>query len=50
MITFAFLLVAFVFYFVGMALPAAIFMVLGMISEMMFWLRLFRRDGNKPGL
>ena len=48
-ITFSFLLVAFAFYFIGMALPAAIFLVLGVLSEMVFWVRLFRTDKDKPG-
>ena len=48
MITFAFLIIAFVFYFVGMAMPAAIFMLFGAVAEMVFWVRLFRPGRDKP--
>jgi hypothetical protein len=41
--TWLFLLVAFLFYFLGMALPAAFFMLLGLAAEAVFWVRLFRR-------
>ena len=41
--TWVFLLVAFLFYFLGMALPAAFFMLLGLLAEGVFWVRLFRR-------
>lgn len=41
--TWSFLLIAFLFYFLGMALPAAIFMLLGLLAEAAFWVRLFRK-------
>jgi len=41
--TYVFLLLAFGGYFIGMALPAAIFMLLGLLAEMVVWVRLFRR-------
>ncbi|MGD9265483.1 MAG: glycosyl transferase family 39 [Lysobacterales bacterium] len=41
--TFVFLLLAIACYFLGMALPAAIFMLLGALAEAVFWVRLFRR-------
>jgi len=44
LVTFLFLIIAFVFYFIGMAMPAAIFMLLGMVAEMIVWVRLFRRN------
>ncbi len=47
LITFAFLIVAFAFYFVGMAMPAAIFMLLGAMAEMVVWVRLFRIGRGK---
>ena len=40
--TYAFLLLAFACYFVGMALPAAFFMLLGALAEAVFWVRVFR--------
>jgi len=42
--TWLFLLVAFLCYFLGMALPAAFFMLLGLLAEGVFWVRLFRRN------
>ena len=50
LITLSFFLLAVVLYFIGMAMPAAIFLLLGMLAEMVFWVRLFRRGGDKPGL
>ena len=41
-------MVAIAFYFVGMAMPAAIFMLLGAVAEMVFWVRLFRTGKDKP--
>lgn len=41
--TWLFLLIAFLFYFLGMALPAAFFMLLGALAEIVFWVRVFRR-------
>ncbi|MFZ9053483.1 MAG: hypothetical protein ACO22K_10715 [Woeseiaceae bacterium] len=32
---------ALVFYFVGFILPATMLLVLGMLAELMFWLRVF---------
>ena len=46
LITFLFLLLAPALYFAGMALPATIFLVLGGIAEMVFWVRLFRGDNR----
>ena len=39
----SFLLIAFLFYFLGMALPAAFFMLLGLVAEAVFWVRSFRK-------
>jgi hypothetical protein len=41
--TWVFLLLAIACYFLGMALPAAIFMLLGALAEAIFWVRLFKR-------
>jgi len=49
LITVLFLVLAFTLYFIGMALPAAIFLLLGLLSEMVFWVRLFRSGGRKLG-
>jgi len=43
LVTYLFLLAAFALYFLGMAMPATIFMLLGALAEMVFWVRLFRR-------
>ena len=48
LITLLFLLLALVLYYVGMSLPATIFLVLGGIAEMVFWVRLFRGDSRDP--
>ena len=45
-ITLLFLLLALVLYYVGMSLPATIFLVLGGIAEIVFWVRLFRGDNR----
>ena len=42
LITFLFLMLALALYYAGMALTATIFLVLGGIAEMVFWVRLFR--------
>lgn len=47
LITVLFLLLAFALYFVGMALPAAIFLLLGLLSEAVFWVRLLRSGWRK---
>jgi Flp pilus assembly protein TadB len=47
LVTFLFLLAAFVLYFFGLALPAALLVLLGMLAEMVFWVRLFRRGRRK---
>jgi hypothetical protein len=44
LITLLIFVLAVVFYFIGMALPATIFLALGVIAEIVFWVRLFRRD------
>ena len=49
LITLLFFLLAVVLYLVGMAMTATIFLILGMLAEAIFWVRLFRRDGDKPG-
>jgi hypothetical protein len=41
--TYVFLLIAFACYMVGMALPAAFFMIVGALAEAVFWVRVFRR-------
>jgi hypothetical protein len=41
-ITFGFLLLAIASYFVGAIVGVALFIVLGLISEAVFWVRLFR--------
>ena len=50
LLTFAFLLAAFAFYFLGMVMPAGLFMLLGALAEIVFWVRLFtgkaRRSKN----
>ena len=43
LVTYLFLLAAFALYFLGMAMPAAIFMLLGALAEMVFWVRLLRK-------
>jgi len=50
MLTFLLLMIAFVFYFVGFALPAGVFLLMGFLAELFFWFRLLRigRD-RKPG-
>jgi hypothetical protein len=40
--TYVFLLLAIACYFLGMALPAAIFMALGALAEAVFRVRLFK--------
>jgi hypothetical protein len=40
--TLMFLILAIALYFVGMALPATVFLVFGMLAEAVFWVRLFR--------
>ena len=42
LLTFLFLLVAIAFYFVGMTMPAGVFILLGALAELTFWVRLFR--------
>ena len=48
--TLSFFLLAVLLYFVGMALPAVIFLFLGMLAEIVFWVRLFRGNKNEPSL
>jgi len=47
LLTFLFLLLAFLLYGLGLALPGAIFMVLGLLAEVVFWVRLFRKGSWK---
>jgi len=49
LITALFLLLAFALYFIGMVLPAAIFLLLGLLSEAVFWVRLFRSGARRWG-
>jgi hypothetical protein len=49
LITLSFFLLAVTFYFVGMALPATIFLILGALAEMVFWVLLFRSDRYQSG-
>jgi hypothetical protein len=46
--TWLFLLIAFACYFLGMALPAAVFILLGLLAEMVFWVRIIRGLRRKP--
>jgi hypothetical protein len=46
LITLLVFVVAAALYFIGFAFTATIFLALGMVAEMVFWVRLFRR--NKP--
>ncbi len=47
LITFLFLVAAIALYAVGFALPATAFLVLGLVAEGTFWVRLLRRShGN----
>jgi len=49
LITFLFLIIAIAFYFVGMAIPAAIFILLGAVAEMVVWVRILRPGRGKTG-
>jgi len=42
-ITILFLLAAIVLYTIGFSIPANIFVGLGILAELTFWVRLFRR-------
>ena len=46
--TLMFLFLAIALYVAGMALPATIFLVFGVLAESVFWVRLFRVGRNKP--
>ena len=46
LITLSFFLLAFTLYFLGMTLPAAVFLLLGAVAEIVFWVRLFRSDNR----
>ena len=46
LVTALFLLLAVVLYLAGMVLPAALLLVLGLLAETVFWLRLLRRPGK----
>lgn len=48
LITFLFLLLAIALYFVGMAMPATFFLLLGGIAELVFWVRLVNGGREKP--
>ena len=43
LVTLLFLLAAIGLYFIGMALPATLILLLGGVAEAVFWFRLFRR-------
>ena len=45
--TLLFLLLAIVLYVLGMALPATILLLLGMLAEAVFWVRLFKTRWRK---
>jgi hypothetical protein len=47
LITLLFLFLAIALYFVGLALPATIFLLLGAWAEIVFWVRLLRRGGRR---
>ena len=42
LITLSFFILAVVFYFIGMASTATVFLLLGVLAEMVFWVRLFK--------
>ena len=44
-ITGLFLFLAVALYLAGMAMPATLLLVLGLLAEGVFWLRLLRRSG-----
>lgn len=48
LITFLFLLLAMALYFVGMAVPATFFLLLGGVAELVFWVRLVNGGREKP--
>ena len=43
LLTFLFLLLAIALYLAGMAMPATLLLLLGLLAEGIFWLRLLRR-------
>jgi len=47
LITLLFFIVAVVLYFTGMVLAAGSFLILGMLAEMVFWVRLFRSGKHR---
>lgn len=47
MITFLFLVLALFCYGVGFAYVATVFIGLGVLAELIFWVRLFRRDPGR---
>ena len=44
LITFLFLVLAIMLYFAGAAGPATILLILGVVVEAVFWLRVFGKD------
>ena len=46
-VTFAFLLLAILFYGLGAAGPGTIFLILGVLAELTFWFRLFGKGGKR---
>jgi len=42
--TLLFFVLAALLYFVGFALPATVFLVLGALAEMVFWVHIFKRN------
>lgn len=47
LITFAFLALAISLYAAGAAGPGMVFLLLGGVAEIIFWLRLLGRDGHR---
>jgi hypothetical protein len=48
LVTLLVFVLAAVLYFIGFAFTATISLVLAVIAEMVFWVRLFRRDKSTP--
>jgi len=48
LITFSFLIVAFIFYGLGHTPGFKLFFLLGAAFELVFWVRVFRRKGKQP--
>jgi len=48
LITLLVFVLAAVLYFIGFVFAATIFVGLGVVAEMVFWVRFFRRDKSTP--